>query len=287
VTPRVDLHAHTNASDGALTPAGLVNLARSVGLEVLAVTDHDTVNGVALAQAAALGTGLDVWAGVEISADVPSTEVHILGYFVEPTDSDLLAVLDRLRAGRIDRALGIVGRLAELGIRISYDRVVQLAGGGAVGRPHIAQAMLEAGYVADFRDAFDRFLGRNGPAYVERYKLTPAEAVSLIRRSGGLAVMAHPGYIGAESGSATSRYADFLPEMLAAGLGGIEAYYPGFPPEFTREIVAVAEANGLIPTGGTDFHSHENSRCQLGDTLVPWTTVEAMRAWRDHRTAPA
>jgi hypothetical protein len=263
-----------------------VELARDVGLAVLAVTDHDTVDGVAPAQAAA-GSGVEVWAGVEISADVPATEVHILGYFVDHCDPELLATLARLREGRIDRARGMVDKLAALGAPISYERVVQLAGDGAVGRPHIATAMIEAGHVASFRDAFDRFLGRNGPAYVERYKLTPAEAVKLIRRAGGLAVMAHPGYIGAESGATTSRYAEFLPEMLAAGLGGIEAYYPDFAPEFTREILAAAAGHGLIPTGGTDFHSQEHSRCLLGDIAVPWSTIQAMRAWRASRPAPA
>jgi 3',5'-nucleoside bisphosphate phosphatase len=284
VNPLVDLHSHTTASDGALSPAALVDLARSVGLAVLAVTDHDTVDGVGPAQKAALGTDLEVWAGVEISADVPSTEVHILGYFVDTASDDLLTVLGQLREGRIDRARRMVKRLADLGIRVSYNRVLELAGEGAVGRPHIAQAMLEAGYITDFREAFDRYLGRNGPAYVERKKLTPADAVHLIRRAGGLAVMAHPGYIGAETGPTTSRYAEFLPQMIEAGLGGIEAYYPGFSQAFTQEIVAVAEAEGLIATGGTDFHSAATSRSMLGETAVPWSTVEAMRNWRDNRS---
>jgi len=266
-----------------MTPSELVALASSVDLAVLAITDHDTIDGLAEAMAAADGTGVEVWTGVEISADVPTTEVHILGYFVDRADSELMDVLGRLREGRIDRARGIVKRLAELGVRISYERVLELAATGAVGRPHIAQAMLEAGYVSEFREAFDRYLGRNGPAYVERYKLSPVEAVELIRRAGGLAVLAHPGYIGAETGPVSARYTEFLPELLEAGLGGIEAYYPGFAPEFVREIVAVAEQHSLIATGGTDFHSFATSRAMLGEIDVPSSTIEAMRAWRDGR----
>jgi 3',5'-nucleoside bisphosphate phosphatase len=277
---RVDLHAHTTASDGVRSPTALVDYAFGRGLAVLAITDHDTVNGLdaALSHAA---SNLEVWPGVEISTDVPGTEIHILGYLLDHHDLRLAESLARLRAGRVDRAKGMVEKLGALGLPIEWRRVQELAGVGTVGRPHIAQALLDAGHIATFKEAFDRYIGRNGPAYVERYKLTPAEAIGLILEAGGLPVLAHPLYIGAAA--ETGKQFDLgglLPELVRAGLGGIETYYPAYTPEINAQLRALADQFGLIPTGGTDYHGGNITSTELGEVDVPWSTVERIRAWK-------
>lgn len=280
---RADLHAHTTASDGILTPAELVDLASARGLDVIAVTDHDSTEGVESALQRAAQTSVEVWAGVEISTDIPGSEIHMLGYFVDHHEPSFQQTLSNLRESRYGRAQRIVEKLAELGVPIEFERVRQLAGTGAIGRPHIAQALVERGYVATMRDAFDRYLGRNAPAYVERYKLTPSEAVRLIRSAGGLASLAHPIYIGTASQSGGAFSLDgILPELLEAGLGGIESYYPDFSPELTEYLVGLCARYNLIPTGGSDFHGGNHS-ADLGSVTVPDSTIERLRQWRDSR----
>lgn len=278
---RVDLHSHTIASDGILTPELLVDFAVERGIGILAVTDHDTTNGLAEAISRAAGR-VELWPGVELSTDVPGSEVHVLGYFIDYQDVALNETLARLRESRLDRGEEIVRRLNELGLPVSWERVRELAGAGAVGRPHIAQAMVEAGHVATFRDAFDHYIGRNGPAYVERVKLTPPESIDLILRSGGMPVLAHPTYIAPE-GDKTFDLRGYVAELLPAGLVGIEAYYGSYTPEQSREMQSIAAELGLIPTGGTDYHGGNVSSTMLGDVEVPWATVERMRAWRAGR----
>ena len=280
---KADLHAHTTASDGVLTPVELVNLAMARDLTVLAVTDHDSTEGVAAALEQARGTTLEVWPGVEISADIPGSEIHVLGYFVDYHDPTFQRILHNLRESRYLRAQRMVEKLGALGMPIEFERVLQLAGTGAVGRPHIAQALVERGYVASVREAFERYLGRTGPAYVERYKLTPAEAVRLIRTAGGLASLAHPIYIGAAAQTGGTFSLDaILPELLEAGLGGIEVYYPDFPPELTEYLTELCVRHNLIPTGGSDFHGGGQG-ADLGSITIPESTIERMRQWRDTR----
>lgn len=285
---KIDLHTHTIASDGALSPEELVDLAVERGLAVLAVTDHDTTDAVDAAQAHA-AERLEVWPGVEISTDVPGSEVHVLGYFVDQHHPALVATLARLREGRLHRAERMVEKLAELGLPVSWERVRELAGEGAVGRPHVAQALVEAGHVATFREAFDRYIGRNGPAYVERYKLTPTDAIRLILAAGGLPSLAHPIYIGAAAAETGAQFdlRAYLPELVAAGLVGIEAYYSDYTPEVSSQILAIARDNNLIPTGGTDFHGGSVNQVILGGVDVPWRTVELMREWRVRHGRPA
>ena len=262
-----DLHLHTNASDGRLSPEELVALAASRGLRYMAITDHDSTEGIDRAlEAARHYPGLTVIPGLEASTDIAKAEVHILGYFLEYHDPGLQEHLLTLRNGRIDRAKRILAKLDKLGIRLQWERVVQLAGDGSVGRPHIAQAMLERGYIHTFRDAFTHYIGRDGPAYAERYKLTPVEAVSLIVRKGGLAVLAHP----AEHPS----IAGLLPSLIDTGLAGIEAYYNGYSDDTVTEILDLASRYGLVPTGGSDFHGLEGGHeCQIGEPDVPLEAV--------------
>jgi len=285
-TNTVDLHLHTTASDGTETPAELVAHARAVGLEVIAVTDHDSTEGVSPAVAAAAGTGLTVIPGIEISTDVPEAEVHILGYFVDVADEHLQTTLRMLRESRRGRARRMVDKLADLGMPIDWQRVQELAGEGAVGRPHVAQAMVERGYVAATAEAFDRYIGRNGPAYVERYKLTPVEAAQLIIRAGGLPGLAHPVIEGAAEALGKELDLDaLLAELKAAGLVAMECFYTGYTPETTAALLAKADRYGLVPTGGSDYHGSNLVGPVLGGVYVPPESVTRLRSiWERKRT---
>ena len=248
----VDLHLHTLASDGRLTPTELVRLAAGRGLRTIAVTDHDTTDGLAEAfDAAKEFPGVRIIPGIELSADVPGDEVHVLGYFIDPGDAELQAELRRFRAGRVDRAKTMVEKLAQLGIGLEWERVQHFAGDGAVGRPHVAMAMVEAGYCKEPKDAFPEYLGRNGLAYVERVKLTPREAVEMIRRAGGAAVLAHPAYMNdMEIGVAG---------LSGAGLSGMEVYYGKYGDDTVRQLARLSREYDLIPCGGSDYHGMGNS----------------------------
>ncbi|MDR7484143.1 MAG: PHP domain-containing protein [Armatimonadota bacterium] len=279
---RIDLHTHTTASDGLLTPAALVAEAARWGVGLLAVSDHDTTAGVDPATAAGEAAGVEVWPAVELSCDVTDGEVHMLGYFVDHHLGWFQALLERLRDGRARRAQRMVERLAALGAPVDYARVEALAGGGAIGRPHIARALVEAGHTKTVAEAFERYIGRGGPAYVERLKVTPAQAVQVIRAAGGLAVLAHPGW---------GQQDALIPELVAAGLDGIEVYYPDHSPEQVERYTALARRNGLLITGGTDFHGGGLATgVGVGSQYVPEAVVvplrEAASARRPQDRAP-
>ncbi len=270
---RIDLHLHTTASDGAMSPIELVQEARSRGLECIAVTDHDSTNGVDEAIAEGEKLGVHVIPGIEMSTDIPRAEVHVLGYFLNYKDERFQGVLAQLRDGRKGRAEKMVAKLAEMGLPLPWDRVLEVAGAGSVGRPHVAQVMLECGYVASLAEAFTDYIGRNAPAYVERYKLTPEEAVAIIRGVGGLAVLAHPGEV--------VTLGEVLPNLISAGLAGLECYYFGYSPETVEGLVELADEHGLVPTGGTDFHGRDTSGQgpkHPGDVWVPWESVRRLTA---------
>ncbi len=267
---RVDLHLHTTASDGRLTPSDTVALALERELRVIAITDHDSTEGVAAALGAAAGTGLEVIPGVEMNTDTAQGEAHVLGYLVDHEDTSLQDRLADRRRARLERGLGIVRKLEAIGMSVSWDRVQEIAGaaeGGAVGRPHVARAMVEKGYVASTQEAFEKYIGRDGPAYVEYEKLTPEQAVGIIRAAGGLAVLAHPSTIvGLDA---------FLAPLIAAGLAGLECYYGQYPEETVLGLVAIADRLGLTATGGSDYHGSEQVtyNATLGGTRVPESVV--------------
>jgi predicted metal-dependent phosphoesterase TrpH len=266
---RVDLHSHTNASDGEHSPEELVALARQRGLTVLALTDHDTTAGIERALAAADQSGdIELIPGVELSTDVPGHEIHILGYFVNWRDPEFQAMINKFRDGRVGRAEKIVAKLAELGAPISFSRVQEIAGDGAIGRPHIAQALVEAGHVPTMQAAFDRFLANDKPAYVEHYSLPPADAVKLILSAGGVPVLAHPR--GVEQ---------YVPDLVKSGLLGLECYYPEYDEREQRALVDMARQYGLVATGGSDFHGLEKMghMAGLGEIHVPLEAVEKLR----------
>ncbi len=269
---RGDFHTHSTCSDGLRTPTELVDLAASRGVRVLALTDHDTLDGLAEAEAAAARhPGFTLVPGVELSCDVPGTEVHILGYFIDRERAGLISQLDEFRQGRIDRAQRIIDALKRLGAPIEWSRVQELAGEASVGRPHIAQALLEAGHIETFNEAFERFIGRNGPAYAERPKLGPAEAIAMIRDAGGLAVFAHPSF--------TENHERVAAELAAAGAFGLEAYYKGYEPALVGALAALAERLGLFAIGGSDYHGIEREDERLpGEIPLPDAVTDAFLA---------
>jgi len=274
---KVDLHVHSTASDGRLSPEEVVRKAAELGLTVIALADHDSVDGIIPALKAAKGfPQLKLIPAVEVSTDVPSGEVHILGYFIDYTSSELAEALARFRDSRERRAQGMVAKLAQLGIQIEWQRVKELAGDGSIARPHIAQAMLEKGYISSIREAFDKYIARDGPAYVEREKLTPAQAVELIVQAEGLAVMAHP--LTAPDPEA------MIAELKKVGLVGLEAYYDGYTAEEISALVQLAERHGLITTGGSDYHGlDESDETMMGGVEVPMAAAEKLMALAGER----
>lgn len=262
-----DLHNHTTASDGTLSPAELVRRAKAAGLHFVGVTDHDTTAGLAEAAEAAGIEGIGVVPGVELSTDATGREVHILGYFCRTADSPLADLMEEMRTARRRRVEQIIGRLCEAGIPVSADRVLALAGGGVAGRPHVARALVEQGLAEDINDAFQRFLVRGRPGYVPRRKLHPVEAVRLVRQAGGVAALAHPGLMGGD---------EVIGELLAAGLQAIEVYYPEHTPYQVKRYADLARAHGLIVTGGSDFHGDGERPANVGSVTVDDGTVEQL-----------
>ena len=276
---RVDLHIHSTASDGRYSPAEIVRKAAVAGLTVIALTDHDTVDGIIPAlEAAKAFPWMKIIPGVEISTDVPDGEVHVLGYFIDYTDVDLQATLEKMRHSRRERAQKMVAKLKELGMPIEWDRVREIAGVSAFGRPHVAQALLEKGYIGSLREAFAKYIGRNGPAYIEREKMTPVEAAELIVRSNGLPVLAHPLTVPDPEA--------MVIEMKNAGLVGIEAYYGEYSTEEINRLVHLASKYGIITTGGSDYHGLDDTReTTLGGVDVPLESAEQLIALEKQRTA--
>ncbi|MFC2058413.1 PHP domain-containing protein [Chloroflexota bacterium] len=266
---KADLHLHTTASDGKLSPEEVVRRAEKLGLSVIAITDHDSVSGIPSALEAARNSNLLVIPGVEISTDILRGEVHTLGYFVDYRNPELNDALERLRASRYERGCKIVARLGEMGINIEWDRVLELSGGGSVGRPHIAQAMLERSYVSSFHDAFTSYIGRNGPAYVERQKITPLEAVNLVLKANGLPVLAHPADI--------EQLVPLIQQLKKAGLVGIEVYYNGYSPNTVAYLKMLAEEYDLIACGGSDFHGLSGGAGgEMGSIDLPQESIERL-----------
>ncbi|MEW6326233.1 MAG: PHP domain-containing protein [Thermodesulfobacteriota bacterium] len=256
----IDLHCHTTASDGSLTPAELVRKARESGLKAVAITDHDTVEGVGEALAEGERLNFEVIPGIEISAEIPSGSMHILGYFIDHTSPQLVAVLRKLQDSRETRNQRIMEKLHSLHMEVSYAELLRLAGGGQVGRPHIAELLVQKGFVPSLQAAFDIYLKRGRPAYVEKFRLTPSEAIKLITRAGGIAVLAHPGSLN----KSLEEVEMVVGELKAAGLQGLEVFYTEHAPEQTRGYQRIANQHHLIPTGGTDYHGDYKPGIKLG-----------------------
>ena len=275
---RIDLHMHSTASDGAYSPSEVVQIAVAQEMDSIALTDHDTVNGILEAQEAAatlsgsMKHGVEVLAGVELSAEDEIADRHILGYLLNVDSILLQSSLAELRDGRENRAEKILQKLNTLGLHISIERVHALAKGGAVGRPHIARAMLEAGLVASLQDAFDKYLGDDRPAYVPHYRLSPDHAIEIIHQAGGVAVLAHPGRV--------PSYPAIIEALMPLGLDGLEVYYPDHTPDVVVDLNMIARQYGLVMTVGSDFHRREgDGSARIGSVKFPPTLniVESLR----------
>ena len=266
----VDLHIHSTVSDGKFSPTEIVRKAAEVGLRVIALADHDNVDGIAPALEAAKDFHLlKVIPCVEMSTDVSGGEVHMLGYFIDYTHQELLSALSWMRESRQKRAQGMIAKLANLGLPVEWERVSEIAGSGSVGRPHIAQALLEKGYITSIKEAFTKYIAWGGPAYVKREKITPAEAVELILRANGLPVLAHPLTI--------NDYEKLIARLKEVGLVGLEAYYKDYTTEEINGLVSLADKYGLIVTGGSDYHGLDDStETMIGGVDVPIKSVEQL-----------
>jgi len=274
---RVDLHLHTNASDGQYTPTELVELAQK--FDVIAITDHDTTAGVGEAQRAAQMFGSPVVIpGIELSCEDDDGDVHVLGYFVDIGNAEFQVTLANFRNDRFTRGQRIVEKLAALNLPLDWERVLAIANGGAIGRPHIARAMLEKGYVESVKDAFNRYIGSDGPAYVARKRLSPEEAVALIHSASGVAVLGHPGLL--------KDYRAILQRLIAVGLDGVEVAHPANTDHVRLDLRAIAMEHHLIMTGGSDFHGPKVKPDNiLGMVTPPESAVEALRERARHYAA--
>ncbi|MBI3825332.1 MAG: PHP domain-containing protein [Candidatus Rokubacteria bacterium] len=270
----VDLHSHTTASDGTLSPRELVALAAKHGVRVLAITDHDSTDGLAEAiEEAAKRPPLTIVPGLEINCDVEGAEIHVLGYLLEWQEAWFQDFLREQRAERAARVHRFVTRLAELGMPITAEEVFALVKEGSPGRPHVAQVMVSRGYVKSMREAFDRWLGAGKPANVGRRRLSPAEAVAVIRKARGVPVLAHPGLADRDA---------MIPDLVRAGLLGIECWYGEHSAAQTAAYLEMCRRFDLVATGGSDYHGPQSGRPN-----PPGTPVVSMAAWDALRTRAA
>jgi len=265
----IDLHVHSTASDGGLSPTEVVAEAKKNNVTLLALADHDTTDGVAESQAAARGTSVQIIPAVELSVGSGPREIHVLGYFLDIENQPLQKALNRLRSARDTRNERIIERLSELGAPIDLARVRAIAGDGSVGRPHIATALVEAGHVGSIGEAFRRYLARGKPGYAGRERLSPAEAADLIRSAGGIPVLAHPAKLGGRMA---------IESLLDEGMEGVEAYHSDHTERDVALLLQIAEERGLLVTGGTDSHG-PNSDCPIavGSIDIPdWVGAQVL-----------
>ncbi len=275
--PYVDLHMHSTASDGSQSPRDVVRAAKNAGLAAIALTDHDTVAGLAEAQAAGAELDVRIVNGIELSAVEGDAETHMLGLHL----SDTLVIereLGALRDMRARRGQQIVDKLISLGVMVTFDDVLSQAGGGAVGRPHVARALVADGWATDVRDAFDRYLGAGKPAYVAKDQLGMAAAIAIIHAAGGLAVLAHPGPAGTR---------ERLTALTALGMDGVEVRHPGHSPNDTNRLNALASQLGLLVSGGSDWHGAAEGPRTIGMMQVPFEWLAMQDAHLLARRAPA
>lgn len=260
----VDLHTHSTASDGTLSPEGVIEAAQRCGLTALALTDHDTIDGVPAARAAGERVGIRVIAGVELSAFQGENEIHLLALHLTQLEA-LEKRLGELRSSRYTRAQKIVEKLNTLGIPLTLEEVLQQSNGGAVGRPHVARALIARGFVHDFRDAFTKYLGNAGSAFVPKEPLSIEDAIAIAHEAGGLAIWAHPG-----DGGRRER----LEPLVAAGLDGLEIRHPSHSAEDVKRFQALSDFFNLVPSGGSDWHGAPDGPRRLGIMNIPAEWLE-------------
>lgn len=274
----IDLHTHSTASDGTLSPGELIDAAEARRLAVVALTDHDTISGLGqAARRAELYPELHFLPGIEISAVFQTGTLHILGLGIDPSAKPLLTMINKLREAREERNPKIIAKLQAMGMDIDMEDVLASVPGSReadtriVSRVHIANALLEKGFVRDFKEAFDKFIGQGAPAYVDKERLSPREAFVAIHSAGGAAVIAHPVQLSCKNSAQLER---ILRQFILAGLDGLECYHSDHRPELTREYLDLARQLNLLITGGSDFHGSSKTAVKLG---IPHTPLTALR----------
>ena len=270
----IDLHMHSTRSDGSFSPKDVVMHAASVGISTLSLTDHDSVAGIAEATAAGREVGVDVVPGVELSAQVGEKDIHILGYFINPEQEALQACLEKYQNARVERAEKIVDKLNKMGIPVQMTQVLAKAGNAAVGRPHVADVLVEEGFVFSSNEAFYKYLGYAKPAYQPKYGMDPAEAIEVIHASGGLASLAHPVLYARD---------DLIPQFVEAGLDAIEVMHIKHDAKLIKRYSDLAEQYGLLKTGGSDCHGDGRGDAVMGQVQVPVEFLDAMKAWVENK----
>jgi len=278
----VDLHLHTTASDGVLSPSEIVRYAKAKGLQAIAITDHDTIEGCEEGLLEGERIGFEVIPGIEISAEYSPGSMHILGFFLDIHHPLLNERLEYLQKARAERNPKMVAKLNQLGIDVTYEEVLKASGGGQVGRPHFANVLLEKKYVRNFQEAFERFLKKGAPAYVDKFRFTSKEALHFINEAGGMAVLAHPNTLG------VNRYSELeklVLQLVDEGLQGIEVYYPEHSAVEVVQYKNLADRYSLLSTGGTDYHGIEKNGLDIGvgrgEMKLPYSIVENMKAVRN------
>ena len=278
----VDLHLHTTASDGVLRPSEIVRYAKGKGLQAIAITDHDTIEGCEEGLLEGGKIGFEVIPGIEISAKHSPGSMHILGFLFDIYHPFLLERLEYLQKARAERNPKIVEKLNQLGIDITFDEVVKASGGGQVGRPHFANVLLEKKYVKSFQEAFERFLKKGAPAYVDKFRFTSEEALHFINEAKGVAVLAHPNTLGMNGYSELEK---LVLKLVKEGLKGIEVYYPEHSSAEVAQFKTLADRYGLLSTGGTDYHGMEKNGLDIGvgrgEMKLPYSIVENLKAIRN------
>jgi len=265
-----DLHIHTHYSDGTLSPQQVVGEAIARGLSCISITDHDTVDGVCPTQKAAEKFSLEVVSGIELSSEWQGKDIHVLGYFVSLSNGELKQKLDQIQETRLNRIHEMIRKLKEQGIdNISFEEVCRLSESKAVGRPHLAFVLQQKGWVSSLREAFEKYLGENCPAYVAKYKQTPYEAIELMGKSGGVAVLAHPMITNKD---------ELIPSFVEAGLKGLEVHYPNYSSNVISYYENIARKYNLVMTGGSDSHGAAKESTFIGKVKVPYAVVEELRA---------
>ncbi len=256
----IDLHMHSTASDGSFPPEEVARMAFKNGVEVFSLTDHDTLDGLPAAAACASRDGIRLIPGIELSVSEEGMDVHLLAYGFDPSDPELKAAVGRYREGRRERARKILTRLKGLGIRIPYEEVEEIASGGALGRPHVAEALLRGGHVETFNEAFQRYLGHHAPAYVPKPHVTLEESSTIVREAGGVTILAHPGTLNRDH---------LIPAWARRGLDGIEVWHSKHDPVAVERYRSYAHLHGLLMTGGSDYHGERTPGLAIGSVAVP------------------
>lgn len=281
----IDLHIHTTASDGSLTPSQVVCYAKEKGLKAIAITDHDTIEGNEEAIKEGKREGIEVVPGVEISVDYSPGSMHMLGYFITIEDIALKEKLFILQDSRADRNPKIVDKLNELGLALTYDEVVKESGGGQIGRPHIAQALMKKGYIKNIQEAFNKYLGKGAPAYIDKFRLSAKEAITMITNAGGVSVLAHPFTLNCKS---SNELEVLVKKLVKQGLQGLEVYYAEHNQRQISSYLKLAKQYNVVITGGSDFHGKNMQGIDLGtgrgNLKVPYSLLEKLRAfWEEKR----